>query len=145
MSKKNGSYGRQVGLSFFNLGASFVHCAHMSLKAVVCATNKKLIAAHKQFLEWKTLGCQLAKTTFGWALRHFTSCKRAITGTCATFTSQKTYARAIATTRVIDNKVYWKAHDDPCWKRACRKPPPIPRNNAPVKVLFNHDRDDTYR
>ena len=44
-----------------------------------------------------------------------------------------------------DNVCYWKAHDDPAWKQACRTAPPVPRNGAPVRVLFDHQRMATYR
>ena len=72
-------------------------------------------------------------------------CKRRITGLCGSFTSPKSYATAIDTTRIINKKVYWKDSADPCWKRVERHPPPKPSNGAPTRVFYNHNRDRIYR
>ena len=59
--------------------------------------------------------------------------------------SKQTYARAIATTEVIDGKVFWKHRDDKGWDQADYKPPPAPKNGARIKVFYNHNRDDIFR
>ena len=41
--------------------------------------------------------------------------------------------------------MFWKPYDDPCWKQVCREPPPTPKNKAPVRVFYNHNRDKLYR
>ena len=49
----------------------FVAKRKMSIKAVVGANDKQLIAVHKEFHQWKTLNPQLAKTDYGFAMRHY--------------------------------------------------------------------------
>ena len=122
------------------------------IKCVVYANDNLLYKAHKEFANWKqqqlnsnSVSQYLAKTDFGWALRHFEKCKRSITKICPTFESQKSYARGISTTQVIGKNIYWKNHDDPVWKQSRRDPPPFARNGAPVKVLFDHEKDVLYR
>ena len=115
------------------------------IKAVVDADDEILVRAHKMFADWKRAHLHEAKTEFGYALRHFRSCKRAITRNCPTFKSQKSYARAIVTTRVCNGKIYWKAHDDKGWKIANKTSPPVPRNNGKMRVLFSNQRDTVYR
>ena len=122
----------------------------MSLaKSIVRANDQMLVNAHKLFLAWKQqhLNWYKKSSDHGLVLKHFSikQCRRIITKTCPTFKSQKTYARSITTTYAIGSKVYWKAHDDPAWKQACRTAPPVPRNGAPVRVLFDHQRMATYR
>lgn len=119
----------------------------MSLvKSVVNADNISLVCAHKELIKWKKEQNQyFAKTIFGWAILHYKKCKRSITKNCPSFTSQKSYARALATTCIIANTVYWRERNDPGWKQAARAPPPAPRNGAPVKVLFNSERHAAYR
>ena len=118
----------------------------MSLvKSIVKANDEQLVGAHQQFLDWKSQHFGDAKTNFGYALKHFASCKRAITRICPSFTSDHSYARGISTTYVYDKKIYWKEHSDPCWKKSRRKPPPVPRNGGRVRVLFDHQRDAIYR
>ena len=120
----------------------------MTSRAVVSANDTQLVKAHKEFYKWKKnnpLPGTLCATDFTFALKHYGKFRRAITKNCASFTSRKTYARAMVTTYIIGNKTYWKARDDPGWKRAELKPPPAPRNGAPVRVFFNHNRDIIYK
>ena len=44
-------------------------------------------------------------TDYGRVIRHFNKCGRAITKCCDTFFSNRSYARSIVTTQVIDGKV----------------------------------------
>ena len=123
-----------------------VLATQMSLiKAVVDADDQMIARAHKMFADWKKKNLHQAKTEFGYALRHFRSCARPITRNCPTFKSKMSYARAIATTRVCDGKIYWKSHNDKGWKMANKTPPPIPRNGAKMRVLFSKQRDTIYR
>ena len=123
-----------------------IHNHKMSLiKSVVGANDALLVDAHREFLAWKNKNPQVAKTNFGFALKHHEKCRRAITKKYDAFIKPKQYANAIATTCIINNKIYWNPHDNECWKNADRTPPPVPRNGSPVKVLYNHERDTVYR
>ena len=44
----------------------------MPTKAVVEANDEELIAVHKEFKKWNALNSEVAKTDFGFALRHYT-------------------------------------------------------------------------
>ena len=116
------------------------------IKAVVEANDEKLIAAHKTFAEWKkNLPHNGMRTDYGRAMRHFNKCRRSITKCCDTFFSNKSYARSIVTTQVINGKVYWQSRENIGWKQASREPPPVTSNGLPTKVLYNYNRDDVYR
>jgi hypothetical protein len=142
------------------------------LDAVAHASDEELVKVHSEFKKWKHVwkqkGPARIKTDFGWALRHFdrcvcesmcvcascsliqtmimfNRCHRAITRNCNSMTSRKSYARAIATTYVLNSKIYWKPHDDPCWKQVGRDAPPVPKNKALVRAFYNHNRDELYR
>ena len=49
----------------------FVGERKMSMKAVVGANDKQLIAVHKEFHKWKKANPKLAKTDYGFAMRHY--------------------------------------------------------------------------
>ena len=103
----------------------------MTIVSVIAANDEKLVAVHKEFQKWKKQrqeskkpGTTTCRTEYGWALRHFhnRACRRSITKCCGTFTSRSSYARAIVTTFVMNNKIYWKDRKDPSWKRVNRIP-----------------------
>ena len=87
----------------------------------------------------------LCATDFTFALKHYAKYHRAITKNIPSFKSSKTYARAMVTTYIIGKKAYWKAREDAGWKRADLKPPPVPRNGAPVRVFYNHNEKRIYK
>ena len=119
------------------------------IKAICKASDQQLIAAHKAFDTWrkKNYNPKFGKpmTNFGLAIRHHKTCHRAITRNCDTFDKAKAYATALVTTFVYQKKVYWQAHDHVGWSQADRQPPPQPRNNAPVRVIYDHNKDEIYR
>ena len=43
----------------------------MHIKAVAEANDQDLVAVHKEFNKFKSLNPQLARTNFGFALRHY--------------------------------------------------------------------------
>ena len=86
------------------------------IKSVVKANDEMLVAAHRDFQTWKSANSTRKINDFHCALKHFSRCARHITKTCTTFTSGKSYARAIATTYVVGKKVYWKPLGDNGWK-----------------------------
>ena len=119
----------------------------MTSRAVVSANDMQLFRAHREFCKWKKknpVAGTLCATDFTFALKHFDKYRRAITKNCPSFQSRKTYARSMVTTYIIGKKTYWKARDDVGWKRAGLKPPPAPRNGAPMRVFFNHNRKSIY-
>ena len=115
------------------------------IKSVVQANDEMLVAAHRDFQTWKSANSARKINDFHCALKHFSRCARHITKTCTTFTSGKSYARAIATTYVADKKVYWKPPGDNGWKNAEKNSPPTPRNGAAVRVLFDCNKDVVYK
>ena len=92
------------------------------IHSVALANDDKLIKAHKLFKAWKKprlTRWNQSKSDFHWAQAHWDcnlNSRREITRQCDTFTSKKTYARAIATTYIKDGKAYWKSGNDPDWK-----------------------------
>lgn len=119
------------------------------IKSVCGATDAKLVKAHKDFIEWKKHNCKTnfgkQETNFGLATRHYKACHRAITRNCETFKNYRCYASAMVTTFVDKKKVFWKSYDDVGWSQSDRQPPPIPRNKAPVRVVYDHNKEEIYR
>ena len=119
------------------------------IKSVSGASDEKLIKAHKDFIEWKNTNNKTKfgkqETNFGLATRHYKSCHRAITRNCETFINHRSYARAMVTTFVDNKKVYWKSNGDVGWTQSDRQPPPVPRNKAPVRVVYDHNKEKIYR
>ena len=119
------------------------------IKAVVEANDLILAKAHEQFETWRQNQLAQAKgkskSLYRWALQHYNTCKRSITKICPQFTAPKTYARAIATTFVKGNKVFWQHSLHPCWKQADRVPPPQTRNGAAMRVLYTSEREAQYK
>ena len=115
------------------------------IKSVVNTTDKQLVFVHKLFSKWKQENLDVTKTNYGWACQHYKSRRHSINKICPTFTSAKSYVCVIATTYMIEQKIYCKTPTDPGWKQCDRSPPPVVRNLASIKVLFSHERDTTYR
>ena len=97
----------------------------------------------REFVKWKKetpLSDTLGATDFSFVLRHYSKCQRSIRKNCPSFSSNKTYARAMVTTYFIGKKAYWKPREDVGWKRVRLKPPPKTKNEAPVRIFYNHNR-----
>ena len=126
----------------------FAELIMSKIKSVCMASDKQLVQAHKDFHEWKKKNYKpnfgKPVTNFGLAQRHYKACRRAITRNCGTFTNAKSYATALATTFVSQKKIYWQSCSDVCWSQADRQPPPEPRNKAPVRVVYDHNKDEIY-
>ena len=119
------------------------------IKAVVEANDLILTRSHQEFRTWRKRQLETtkgkSKSLFRWALQHYNTSKRKITKICPTFTAPKTYARAIVTTFVQGNKLFWNNSSHPCWKQADREPPPKTRNGAPMRVLYTSERESQYK
>ena len=128
--------------NYFTLCRTMFKCSEykMTSRAVVSASDEQLVKAHTEFCKWKKknpVSGTLCATDFTFALKHYA---KHHTKNIPSFKSSKTYARAMVTTYIIGKKAYWKAREDAGWKRADLKPPPVPRNGAPVRVFYNKNR-----